>query len=273
MNLVSLPHPNKFLVVEQLDYPNPYDFKIAHRHDYFELILIKKGGGKQQIDLKTTTLTSNNVYVIYPRQIHLLERDNESEGVIIQFRKEIFDFLLPLQHHYLYFPNPDLELTDEIFSNLYNLTQNILLLNNKENLSSLSIHKSYSYLKILLITLIELFQEKAVENSDHFASKFLQLVSQNIKEKRKVTDYAEMMNMSTEKLTFLCKESFGNTPLKIIHEELILEIKRSILLGNQSLKEIAFDLNFENTSNFSSFVKTATNLSPSELQEQLNQKF
>jgi AraC family transcriptional activator of pobA len=41
MNLVTLPHPNNFLIVEPLDYPNPYDFKTPHRHDYFEIVLIK----------------------------------------------------------------------------------------------------------------------------------------------------------------------------------------------------------------------------------------
>lgn len=268
MNLISLPHPKTFLIVESLDYPNPYDFKTPHRHDYFEIILIKKGGGEQLIDFTKTTLKSNNIYVIYPRQIHLLKREG-AEGLLIQFRKDIFELIFPLQHHYLYFANPDLELNNENFEHLYDLTQNILSLNNSQKLSPLSIYKSYSYLKILLISLIEFHQKKSHKNSNNFAGEFLQLVSQNIKTNRKVTDYANMMNLSAEKLTSLCKESLGNTPLKIIHEELLLEIKRSIILGNQTLKEIAYDLNFENTSNFSSFVKTATNLSPSELQEKL----
>ena len=152
---------------------------------------------------------------------------------------------------------------------MYALTETILQLTNNPNNSPLSIHKSYSYLQILLISLIEFYQDQFPGRTDNFAGQFLQLVSQNIKEKRKVTDYASMMNLSPEKLTSLCKESFGSTPLKIIHEELLLEIKRSIILGKLSLKEIAHSLHFENTSNFSAFVKTATKLSPSELQEEL----
>jgi len=268
MNLISLPHPNTFLKVELLDYPNPYDFKTPHRHDYFEIILVKKGGGEQLIDFTKTALRSNSIYVIYPRQIHLLKREG-AQGLLIQFRKEIFELIFPLQHHYLYFANPDLELSKEDFEHLYDLTQNILSLNNSPQLSPLSIHKSYSYLQVLLISLIEFHQQKSLSKPDNFAGQFLQLVSQHIREKRKVTDYANMMSLSSEKLTSLCKESLGNTPLKIIHEELLLEIKRSIILGKLSLKEIAYELNFENISNFSAFVKTATKLSPSELQEEL----
>lgn len=268
MNLVSLSPLHTHLKVEPLDYPNPYDYKTPHRHDYFEIILIRKGGGEQLIDFTKTNLETNAVYVIYPRQIHFLKRE-EAHGLLIQFKKEVFELIFPLQYHHLYFTRPDLLLSSSDFDYLYGLTETILQLTNHPDPSPLAIHKSYSYLQILLISLIEFYQDKTPGRADNFAGQFLQLVSQNIKEKRKVTDYAAMMNLSPEKLTSLCKESFGSTPLKIIHEELLLEIKRSIILGKLSLKEIAHSLHFENTSNFSAFVKTATKLSPSELQEEL----
>lgn len=44
MKVVTLPHPNTFLVVEPLNYNNAYDFNKPHKHDYFEIILINKGG-------------------------------------------------------------------------------------------------------------------------------------------------------------------------------------------------------------------------------------
>ena len=77
------------------------------------------------------------------------------------------------------------------------------------------------------------------------------------------------MNITTDKLTLLCKETLATTPLKLIHEELLLEIKRLMVLGKLSLKEIAYELNFDNAANFSSFIKNSTNLTPSELQAQL----
>lgn len=70
MHIVSLPHPNQFLIVESLDYPNPYDFKMPHRHDYFEIILIREGGGEQLIDFIKTPLNAQSIYIIYPKQIH-----------------------------------------------------------------------------------------------------------------------------------------------------------------------------------------------------------
>lgn len=268
MQIISLPHPNTLLKVEPLDYPNPYDFKEPHRHDYFEIILVNKGGGEQLIDFKRTGLQSNSIYVVYPRQIHLLNRA-EADGMILQFKKQIFDFVLPLQHHNLYFSQPALTLSSDEFIQMYELAQRIHSIYANEELSYLSIHKSYSYLQIFLISLIEYQQQHTSGTTENFASQFLQLVSQHIKEHRKVTDYADMMHVSAEKLTSLCKESFGTTPLKIIHEELVLEIKRSLVLNKMSLKEIAWDLRFESSSNFSAFVKNATGLPPTELQESL----
>lgn len=268
MQIISLPHPNTLLKVEPLDYPNPYDFKEPHRHDYFEVILVKKGGGEQLIDFNRTGLQSHSIYVVYPRQIHLLNRE-EADGMIIQFKKEIFDFVLPLQHHNLYFSQPALTLSSEEFNEMYDIAQRILSINNSESLSYLTMHKSYSYLQIFLISLIEHHQQHASGTSENFAGQFLHLVSQHIRELRKVTDYADMLNVSAEKLTSLCKESFGTTPLKIIHEELVLEIKRSLVLHKLSLKEIAYELNFESSSNFSAFVKNATGLPPTDLQESL----
>lgn len=268
MNTVSLPHPNNFLVVESLNYPNPYDFSIPHRHDYFEIILIREGGGEQLIDFTQTGLRANTIYIIYPGQIHHLKRE-QAEGLILQFRKDIFDFIFPLKYHYLYFPQADIQLEPDAFDHLYGIAQSILLLNKEPRLSRLSIFKPYSYLQIILITLIELHHQQSEGTTGSFGSKFLQLLSQCIKEKRKVADYVEMMNLSAYKLTALCKDAFGTTPLRLIHEALLLEIKRLMVSGGMTLKEIAYELNFDSTANFSSFVKSATTLTPSELQEQL----
>ena len=61
MSIVSFPHPNKLLVIEPLDYPNTYDFHSPHRHDYFEIILVKEGQGHQFIDFTKTELEALSV--------------------------------------------------------------------------------------------------------------------------------------------------------------------------------------------------------------------
>lgn len=268
MSIVSFPHPNKLLVIEPLDYQNVYDFHSPHRHDYFEIILVKEGEGHQFIDFTKTALKAEEIYTVYPGQIHLLNR-HTAQGLLIQFHKQVFDLIFPIKHHHLYFQNPQIQLTSQSFSHLFALTNQIYELCQVSNLSTLSIHKAYSYLEIILITLIEHSNQSLAFDDSNFVSKFLSLISEHTKEKRKVSDYAEMMNYSTDKITTLCKKFLGKAPLKLIHEELLIEIRRMMVVSDLSLKEISYELNFDSTANFSAFIKNATGLTPKELQESL----
>lgn len=268
MSIVSFPHPNKLLVIEPLDYRNAYDFHSPHRHDYFEIILVNQGEGNQFIDFTKTDLKAEEIYTVYPGQIHLLNR-NTAQGLLIQFHKNVFDFIFPIKHNYLYFQNPQIRLSPESFAHIYALTKQIFELCQMSNLSNLSIHKAYSYLEIILITLIEHSNQAFAMEDSSFVSKFLSLISEHTKEKRKVSDYAEMMNYSTDKLTTLCKKYLGKAPLKLIHEELLIEIRRMMVVSDLSLKEISYELNFDTTANFSAFIKNATGFTPKELQESL----
>jgi AraC-like DNA-binding protein len=262
---VSLPHPNKLLIIEPLDYPNPYDFHHPHRHDYFEIIMVKSGSGKQCIDFAPHPISGGQVFAVYPGQIHLLQRET-ANGLLIQFRKDIFEFLHPLKHYHLYFTHPAFTPDPETFAHIYELAQNIQALLETEELSALSIHKAYGYLQIILITLAELSCEKTVMHEDHILGQFLSHLTRNIKTTKKVAEYCALIGCSPDRLNTACRSALGKTPLELIHEELILEIRRLLVLSQLSLKEIAFELNFDSPANFSNFIKAQTGMTPSELQ-------
>lgn len=264
-SLVALPHPSKLLVIESIDYPNPYDFQKPHRHDYFEIILIQKGKGMQYIDFKPYEMNKGQLFNVYPGQVHLMQR-NTAQGLLIQFRKDVFECIRPLQHFHLYLSNPEFNPDSRTFEHLYDLTEKMAELLAMDNLSPMSIYKAYSYLQILLITLSELHGEETTTDNGHVVSQFLSLLSQNIYATRKVADYCEMLNCSHDKLNNACKNALGKTVLNLIHEELLLEIRRLFLVSTLSLKEIAFELNFDSQANFSIFIKTHTGKTPSELQ-------
>lgn len=115
METVSLEHPGRLLFVESLDYKNPYDFTQIHKHDYFEIILVKKGGGSQLIDDQRFELEDLSGFIIQPGQVHLLNRD-VAEGKIIQFGKNIFAHLFPLEFHHLLFKQPNIQIRSRFFS-------------------------------------------------------------------------------------------------------------------------------------------------------------
>lgn len=262
---VSLPHPSKLLMIESLDYTNPYDFNIPHRHDYFEIIFITEGSGTQQIDFTTYEMTAGQLFTIYPGQIHLMQRDS-AKGLLIQFRKNIFEFITPLKHYRLYFPNSVFNLSTETYNHLYDLAERMRVLLHEKDLSTLSTYKAYSYLQILLISLSENYSAEELVQGSPLIINFLSLLPQHIYTCKKVSEYCSLLNCTPEKLNAACKLTLGKSALELIHEELLLEIRRLLLLRENSLKEIAFMLNFDSAANFSGFIKLRTGFTPTELQ-------
>ena len=101
---------------------------------------------------------------------------------------------------------------------------------------------------------------------DSDLNRFLHLVDVHFKEHHSVQFYLQELNISDKKLVALTKKYLGMSPLQAIHRRLVLEIKRMLLFGEESHKEIAYSLGFDSPASFSAFVKKRTKKTPSELQ-------
>lgn len=89
------------------------------------------------------------------------------------------------------------------------------------------------------------------------------LVELHFKQEHSVRFYADQLFKSPKTLS----NSFGKinkSPLKIIHERIVLEAKRMLLYSDKTAKEIAFEIGFEDASHLSRMFKKLTGLAPSE---------
>lgn len=100
-------------------------------------------------------------------------------------------------------------------------------------------------------------------------TQFLNLSEIHFKEIRNVGQYANMLNISESKLSAEVKRVLGKTPLQLLHDYLQVEIKRLIVLGQHSHKEISFLLHFDSQSSYTRFVAKQFGQNPSELQRSL----
>jgi AraC family transcriptional activator of pobA len=75
-------------------------------------------------------------------------------------------------------------------------------------------------------------------------------------------DYANLLAMSSNTFTKRCTRYFKKTPSQLIQERLILEAKRQLHLTRQSIKEIAYNLHFQDEFYFSRVFKKFTKVSP-----------
>ncbi|WP_299119713.1 AraC family transcriptional regulator [uncultured Tenacibaculum sp.] len=255
--------------VAAISHNNSYDFNTIHKHDYFEIMFFEKGGGYQLIDFNKVPIEENSCYIIKPKQLHLVKRHFKADGLMIQFTKEmLFSEAFFLLKNYsdssiVYHKNPKLT---AVFFDLLNT-----ILNVQKSKSEFYKEKSIHLLSTLLYSLEENSSNTNFKQTSKTIIQFIDLVDIYLNSKT-INEYAQALNISNKKLSLLVKKELNTTPLKYIHDVLILNIKRDLAFKELSHKEIAYNYNFDSPSNFSLFVKKQTGFNPSELQKELIKK-
>ena len=86
---------------------------------------------------------------------------------------------------------------------------------------------------------------------------------------REVKQYAALLHVTPKHLAEVVKLNTGKSPRDCINDMLLLETK--VLLGStdKTVTQIAHELNFDDQSHFSHFVKQHTGCSPLELRKKL----
>lgn len=127
-------------------------------------------------------------------------------------------------------------------------------------------------LKRLIIKCTRLIKEQNFEEDVPPAEvelirKYHVLVEQHFREKKSVTEYADMLYKSPKTLSNLFSASSGQSPLHIIHARIILEAKRLMIYTDKTIKEISHELGYEEVAYFSRLFKKVTGENPSEFRK------
>lgn len=230
-----------------------------HRHDFYSLVWFTNGVGINVIDFEEYKIQPNRLFLTKPKQVHNWSYSNDSKGYIIVFGKHMVQNLSIELLNSIYF-----DLNDSTVVFIKTLIEN--LINETEVNNDYSKQTINASLALILLKLTKL-SERPTQNqrikSDEIMS-FLKLISDNISDNLQVKDYADRLNITTEKLNEICKVYYGDSPKKIILDKKITESKRLLHFTNLSIKEIAFQLGFEDSSYFSRIFKQRTDLSPSD---------
>ncbi|MBK1896226.1 helix-turn-helix domain-containing protein [Chryseobacterium paridis] len=110
---------------------------------------------------------------------------------------------------------------------------------------------------------------KSQEDRFYIFRKFNLLVEANFKTEHSVSFYAEQLFKSPKTLSNLFAIYKQKTPSQIIQSRIILEAKRLLLYTDRSVKNITYELGFEDVSYFSNFFKKNAGVSPSDFRNSL----
>ena len=104
--------------------------------------------------------------------------------------------------------------------------------------------------------------KKLQDDKFHVIRKFNLLVEANYRTEHSVSYYAQQMHKSPKTLSNLFAIYNHKTPSQVIQERILIEARRLLSYTDQPVKQIAYELGFEDISYFSNFFKKHIRLSP-----------
>ena len=227
------------------------------------------------VDENDFTLKANSVITITSGQVHYVKSKKAPKGSVLEFT---YDFFCK--------NDADIEL---IFHNslFCHFAMNEVIPLGRSQLVGQELHQiekeltetPYQYListhsRIELI-LVEINRAKISQGAeiwkpDALFLKFLEAIRANFKNKHNVRQIAAELNTTEAKLNELSKLHTGRTAQSVIYGLTASEAKRLFMYERLSVKEVAYELGFNDPFYFSNFFKKQTNQSPKAYREKQN---
>ena len=236
--------------------------------DFFEIAFFKSASGSVTINQQKIAVKDNSIVFISPfqkRKWDLVEQGLEFK--ILAFQEDFLnDFFADKLFTYrlLYFYQLDYPLVMDIdkvsFEKYCEQLTEI-----KTELTATkadSVHIIRSLLYYLLQKLNRQYAQAndlSIESSaNNYAFEFKRLLEVHIKERQRISDYTDLLNISRITLNKAVIKQFNVTATNLIKQRLLFEIKNLLIHSNMTIQEIAYDLNFSEPNHLMRFFKSQT---------------
>lgn len=243
-----------------------------HKHDFFILLLVEKGGGTHTIDFQEYAVGDYQLHLLLPGQVHRWDLEKTTLAYQLMISRPLFEtFSSSLEFSFiLYQKYPVLSLSAETFRQLRYEFQSI-----RDELRRRPVHWGILTLRCQLVA--QFISREAESKYEDLAAyraapallKYHNLVDLYFKEHKTVAFYAEQLHISANYLNILCKKHLQVPAMYLIQNRITLEAKRLLLASEMTVKEIAFELGFSDLAYFSNFFKAQTGTSPRAFRSQL----
>ncbi len=266
---------NGNLAFKLYEFEDNSHFDHLQRHNYFSLIWVKDGIGKLKADFSEYSFDAMSLFAFSPYQPYMFTTGQHISGIAIHFHP---DFFCIYKHHKevscngvlygnIYSP-PFVSVDETAAATLAMLCTQIKIEMQNPDLAQYEL--LVSYLKIFLITAARLKTQQQPEAmailKDHkepfILQKLKDAIEENFKTKHSPVDYADMLFITPKALAKITKLHFNKTLSSIINERIIIEAKRELYLTNKTVKEIAYELGYDDEYYFSRFFKVNAEVSP-----------
>ncbi len=253
--------------------PDEHDISSAHRDSHFLLVMATNGRFKLNIDFEEVAFTAPAMLCVCPSQVHQVLEVKEPQGWVI-----VFDPLLPDNEFQLLlenrFKDPVLLKHSSAF-----YEQAVILLDLMEkvqsgttdNYTGKSVHSLLNALLCLIASNIysAALNNKTKENrGDIIEEAFKQLLKKYYKTWKNPAQYASELAITVSHLNDTIKAKTGTSVSAHIHQVSILEAKRLLYFTDKSVKEIGYEVGYDEPVYFGKLFKKVSTFTPLQFRQQ-----
>lgn len=247
-----------------------------HIHNYYQIVWFIKGTGKHYVDFYEYPVEENMLFFVSPGQIHWFDQGSRFEGIIIHFNESFLSSEWADENLFIKYnifnafdAKPCFRVCDACAVSLQNIIKDV-----REELAHREDFAHRDYLKHLVqLFLIQIqrmgkrdgnMQLQSSNNIHCTFVKFRQMIENHYRHLHTTKEYARLMNVTSKTLYNNVMEVAHITPLQMIDNRIILEAKRKLRHSSLKVKEIAFQLGYDDPSYFVKFFKRQTGCLPIE---------
>jgi len=246
------------------------EIKKPHRAEFYQIFWFQEGSPTHIVDFKPIKVNHNSLLFINKNSVQLFDTKSKFKGKAILFTDNFF-CRTRLDTQFL---KSTILFNDLLSVAQINISNSIIETIFKQFETEIKNPKDEYQAEIIRNDLRNFllhsererkkqgFVELEKDTNLEFALIFKDLLESNFIQHKNVGFYANKMNISTKRLNQTTSKIFGKSPKNIIDDRVLLECKRLLVHTNNSVKEIAYSLGFEEPTNFIKYFKKHTNQTP-----------
>ncbi|MBM9502050.1 helix-turn-helix domain-containing protein [Leptospira sp. 201903071] len=250
--------------------PSFREYDSSHRHTYFALFFFLEGSGFHTIDFQEYTIDADSLFFLKPGQVHSWKFTKPVRGFAFKVSPEFFADQgenVSLLREYPFFQfaqsSPKIRINDSL-----------RLRSDFERLIEEKDSRSEKKMLLILSQVILLQTKKEYDSQqadeilpDSTIILFQKLLEENFLKERNTSYYSGKIGIASNTLNRICHEELGKSAKSVIHERILLEIKRLLLHSNLNITQISWELGFADNSYFSRYFKLQTGISPEKFRD------
>ncbi len=246
-----------------------------HRTNFYRIIWFQQGNPTHLVDFEEIEIKSPALLFLHKDRIHRFDKDIQHDGKVLIFTD---DYIFRTQQDQAFIQNAQifnlveqpflLTVVDERLITLFNAIETELV--NKDQ--PFKNETLYHLLNSILYTAerfasFQFQKRQTLLPNALLVNSFFKLLEQHYKERFTIEKYSEMLHTTTAKLNIAVQHAKGKTSKQVITERVLLEAKRLLVHSELSVKEIGFQLGFEEPTNFVKFFHSNAKQTPIEFQK------